>query len=355
MRKPNGVVTPAEAIARARITPRAAPPIRQRVGFSGWARVSLVDRAGRERVIAEQSNMLLDYGLDLIGATNAPMTNASQTGFFRACAVGTGSTAPVATQTALDSEIARTVITHVALATTYVDSGEKRVHTTTYEFGYDEANGNLTEWGIARGDTTGPVHVRELFRDEHDTPVTLTKTTAEKLRIAYTFETTIAPITATAASLAVTGLGTLNGYFTMLNGTSQQSAAFLWFDSLRSDTIGTTTSGSSATGIFLRDITPTWGSPGTLTTLTPHSHATTVTRGTYVGGSRELVIEEAFWETSTGNIAGLRSIVGQRGGATSPVIGNAWAFVWDAGDAWEKSDEYVLEITDLLTYSWDRA
>ena len=50
-----------------RIRERRAPRPRITTGVGGWARVSLVDRAGRERVVAEQHNLILNNGMDLIG------------------------------------------------------------------------------------------------------------------------------------------------------------------------------------------------------------------------------------------------------------------------------------------------
>ena len=347
------IVTPAEAIARARITPRCAPRLRQKVGLLGWARVSLVDRAGRERVITEQPNMLLDNGLDLIGDKDMVWDIVEGTGFFRAVAVGTGSTAPAAGQSALDAEIARTAATFIPFATAYVDQGEKRVNTITYEFGYAEANGNLTEWGITRTTTPGnPVHVRELFRDTGGTPVTIPKTSDEKLRIAYTFETTVSPITNTAASVTVTGLGTLSGYFTMLNGHSTNRGAFSWFEAFRREQFSSSRAQAGA-GVWMSDNTPTWGA--TSNPAASPAPASEFARGTYTGGSYELTLASAKFETGDGNGSGLRSLIGYNGSSDFAQRSTGWAFVWDEADAFQKTSLQVLEFTDLLTYSWDRA
>lgn len=187
------------------IRPRVAPPVNPGIGLKGWMYWQKIDKYGKEVAAGEQANLILDVGLDQIGS-------AGLIDLGRYMTVGTGSTAPDPTQTSLSNEVARTQRGGTSLTRT-ADGVYERSY--NYEFGYAEANGNLTEWGGATDDI-GNQFSRELFRDGSDNPITVTKTSDELLRITYIIEIQLTPVTTTAGSIVVNNLGTLNGVHTFM-------------------------------------------------------------------------------------------------------------------------------------------
>ena len=151
-----------------------------------------------------QHNLILNKGLDH-GLANwggiiiHPVEDEYYRGFeqmFVYVAVGTGTAAPATTQTGLQNEIARTA------ANLGLGAGRTRVRlsdgvhrvTFTRSFDYSQANGNLTEFGGSHsGNSADGTHTRELFRDGGGNPIVITKTSNERLAIAYHFEVTLTP------------------------------------------------------------------------------------------------------------------------------------------------------------------
>src|SRR5690606_10113073 len=87
------------------------------------------------------------------------------------------------------------------------------------EFDYDAANGVLAEWGFSSSASPGSnLFNRALFTDSGGSPDAITKTDQEKLRLTYTLEITLSPVTLTAGSFTVTNVGTVNGTYTLIGG-----------------------------------------------------------------------------------------------------------------------------------------
>lgn len=131
--------------------------------------------------------------------------------------VGTGSSIPSATQTALDNQVADTnsIPSGESDSVTYVSPGVYDVRRVR-EFTAAQVRGNnLTEWGWGPVSGIGNLMSRELFRDANSTPITLTLGTDQNLRLIYKTRITIspAPNTATPASITIANLGTYNGNF----------------------------------------------------------------------------------------------------------------------------------------------
>lgn len=181
-------------------------------GFMTW---KLLRRDGS---IAQQGggkNVILNQGLDLAmikqGVADQPCGWPTFIGTERLIAyvaVGTGNSTPDVTQTALDNEIGRsghTLNLGDCKTITKISDGVFDLGVTR-AFDYDEANGNLTEYGGAiKSSGANTLGTRELFRDGNGNPVTVTKTSDNRLVINYILRIALTPI-------APTVQGTVNWY-----------------------------------------------------------------------------------------------------------------------------------------------
>lgn len=156
--------------------------------FKGRFKVELIDRQGHVAKKLEFDNLITNVGLDFIAT--------DQTGNIKNyAAVGTGSTTPANTDTALVAEISpastnRTNANGGFVQTTVYTSASPDywTRTNTYLFDFSQANGNLTEIGLFDVSTAGNMWTRQLFKDVGGSPTTITKTSAYQLRVTYTMQ-----------------------------------------------------------------------------------------------------------------------------------------------------------------------
>ncbi len=345
MTPPSRVMKPtlvrAATLHPTRIRPREAPRPNRRATLDGWLSWSLVDREGRERQRGEQHNLFLNAGLDAIASS--PLTNQT---WFTHCAVGTGSVEPDPTDTALGTEIARTSTLQSGGAneTTEVGSGQYQM-VRTWEFDFDEANGNLTEVAIARAASSNVV-VRELFRDSEGDPITVTKTSDYLLRVTYTFTITLTPTTLTAGSFTIDGIGLINGAYMFLGTTHS--------DSPHPDlsVFGYTAAASTATTKNRFDVTTTALTGVYKQAVVPAGAYVAPTFSPYVGGSYQRSAS-GLLSVSQGNITIATLGMTTRESGTSQRFG--FAFCIDEADRFTKDNEHTLAIDDVLTVTWARA
>lgn len=173
--------------------------------------------------------MILNSGLDSI-CTERAMGSSGATFFVRPfayAAFGTGSTAPAATDTALDAQVGARSNSNGGFGDTQdggFDAGANIVwaeSTITRVFSIG-SNVNATEWGLAQGAGTN-LSVRELFRadpnDNSSSPIVLTLESGDELHLTYTIRVE-AEWEYQAASFVITGApgndsnGTHDGYAT---------------------------------------------------------------------------------------------------------------------------------------------
>jgi len=158
---------------------------------------------------AEQHNMVLDNAFELV-----PTAGFSQLNMY--AVVGTGSTAPSASDTTLEAETAASggsppsgesdTITEDTSSYTYTI---QRVR----EFSEADVGGkNLTEWGW-RPSSSGTLMSRELFRDGNGDPATLTLDADQRLRLIYSIAVQVTPAVNTGQSqtFSLTNYGDFNG------------------------------------------------------------------------------------------------------------------------------------------------
>lgn len=197
------------------------PPCRTEI--EGRFTVELIDaRTGLVKRHLEFRNLITDAGLEAIG-TNALSTLCNY------LAVGTGSTAPAVTDTALVSELFRTTNNGGFGDTGGVDTTNFFAWIRrTRQFNEAEANGNLTELGFFRDATGGTMFNRQLFRDSNGVATTITKTSFDKLRVTYEWRL-YADTTKPVQTINVTGVGNVDVTTSVVNFTT-----YGWFYNMAS-------------------------------------------------------------------------------------------------------------------------
>lgn len=138
---------------------------------------------GTRRVAAEWfSNLITDAGLDLMGTQRGWGNNGQ---WLYACGVGSGSTVPAFTDTALVAQVARTASKQADTNGAQGSApyfGWRRI---TYRFATGVAAGNLSEVGIFSAMTGGTCCSRALIVDGSGSPTTITVLSDETLDVTY--------------------------------------------------------------------------------------------------------------------------------------------------------------------------
>jgi hypothetical protein len=119
--------------------------------------------------------MITDIGLNRMGTSSDWLTY---------CQVGTGSTSPSESQTALTARIAGTSTRVAGVTGVSGSSPWYGYRQNTYEFAAGVATGTLAEFGIGWA-TSGSIFSRALILDEMESPTTLTVLADEILQIDY--------------------------------------------------------------------------------------------------------------------------------------------------------------------------
>lgn len=392
-----GLVTPtldellavarSKPLPRVRVRERRAPPARVGASLKGWLSWSLINRQGEEVRAGEGPNLILDQGLDQI-ATIAlipeQQDGPSPATFFpliRYAAVGTSSSAPTASDTGLGSELARTDATFATETLTRPSPGVYRL-TRFIEFDYDEANGVLAEWGFSSSGSVGSnLFNRALFTDSGGSPDAITKTDQEKLRLTYTLEISLSPVTFTAGSFTVTNVGVVNGDYTLIGATAPSGAVSEFnmrcaapdlklFSAWARGTVGVVHSGilsfpplagaayahaSDLSGVTYSSVVSKIND--TVNPVAPRVAA--APRDAYVTGSFQRTGGAWKWDTAYANLDPIRGFYVQgayeRFNSGNDSCGLAgYAFDLDTADEFSKDNEHVLTV-GVPTVSWGRA
>lgn len=160
---------------------------------------------GTEVVAADWfKNLVTNNGLDFIGTAS--------TDYLGACQVGTGSTTPSNTDTALQSRVAgSSTINSEVYGTNNTVSPYYGWRRKTYRFVAGTLNNvNVSELGIAPT-TTGPVFSRALVLDGGGSPTTITVLVDEVLDVIYEFRLYV-PMSDVAGSITLATEGSTHSY-----------------------------------------------------------------------------------------------------------------------------------------------
>ena len=143
---------------------------------AGWFKIEATRPDGTRRVLADWfPNLILNGGLDRMGANFD---------YLNWCQVGSGSTAPVATQTALVNRIAGTNTQQADVNGAQASAPYYGWRRRTYRFAQGVAAGNLSEVGVGWA-TSGSLFSRALILDGGGSPTTITVLSDEMLDVTY--------------------------------------------------------------------------------------------------------------------------------------------------------------------------
>lgn len=349
----SGILIPGGA-ADLTIRDRIAPRPKVGAGIGGWFQLELIDRQGRLAWDHQQHNLFLDSGLDRIGQSvggaSGAVINAS--GDLTHFAVGTGSAPPDITDTTLDNELVRTTETAPGAfdGVRRVADGVYEVE-RTFEFGFAQANGNLTEVGCGWGAGPANLWMRELIRDSGGTPITLTKTSDFLLRCKYILRFTLSPVVATPGSFSVAGWGTLNGVYMFRGGAASTSStgqtdyrAFRKAASAGADPRGLVSATAAST---------TYSATGNLGSMVDSS-SSSVQASAFVPGVWERNIAATFGVSQGNGVVATIALHGQ-GSYTGSNTVPGFFFLIDANDRPTKDNEHILTIDRIIGVTWGRA
>lgn len=150
-----------------------------KTGMSGRYKLTAIKPDGRERPLTGWfDNLILNSGLDY-------KCSYSSTDIIPACQVGTGTSTPTNTQTALDNRVMGTGTTQSSSSGAQGSAPYYGHFIKTYRFAAAATNYNLTEVGVGSASTGGTLVSRALILDGAGSPTTVTLLTGEILDVSY--------------------------------------------------------------------------------------------------------------------------------------------------------------------------
>ena len=130
-------------------------------------------------------NLITDAGLDALGG--GYMLTGGGGGAFRYCGVGTGSTTPTVSDTALAAQTGSASDSgDTPNSVQYTVEPYYSQHQAVYTFAVGAVSGNLTEIGFFSAESGGTMWSRALIKDSGGNPTTLTLLATEQLKVTYT-------------------------------------------------------------------------------------------------------------------------------------------------------------------------
>lgn len=157
-----------------------AEPKLPAVRVRGRFKLEIVKADGRVRQVLEFPNLITNNGLDILSGTVG-------SGLWSVvCCVGTGTTAPANTDTALTAILASTSTIFSHSNSNGSTSPYAASAITTWQFAQGAAAGNISEVGC--GPTTTSLFSHALILDSGGSPTTITVLSNEFLNVTYTLE-----------------------------------------------------------------------------------------------------------------------------------------------------------------------
>ncbi|WP_206202037.1 hypothetical protein [Thermus caldilimi] len=269
--------------------------------------------------------------------------------------VGTGSTPPAATQTGLANEVRRTIRdetgnTSGTRTITRVSDGAYEIRVVREFTEAEVGNTNLTEWGFSPVSTSGNnLMSRELFRDGNGNPVVITPASDQRLRLIYKILVSITPVTATAHSITIDGIGTRTGFVCVSRGGLCDGTADL-------TTVDNFARGNGAWPYPVRMALFSGASfvPEYTTYMSLHTGSSSVAAKNvsafvpYTPGSRTRLIPAMTWGSNEANFTIRGAVLGV---PCDPYIIPSFYVVFSDGQEFTKTNLYKLTIGEW-TLTW---
>ncbi|GIW39021.1 MAG: hypothetical protein KatS3mg075_502 [Meiothermus sp.] len=292
---------------------------------------------------------ITNFGMDAVAAVDSNSAGANRpyfTKWFRYTAVGTGSTAPAQTDTALVSEVARTENNGgFNPSETYVRNSSANVirgTITEYRVFNFTASYNLTEFGHFTSSSGANCVYRDLFRqnpnDPSSTPVVISVQNGDQLQIIATLIIEV-PWLVENYSFDITGIGTINGQGTAFSTIDTYSPIrLLWPGGISNNTQHGDLAAITANGQ-----SPNRDTSVNIATSGPSLSADAYTNGTYQRTKR------ATMSTSyaNGTIYGFVIVTGS---TTNPAT-SGYKFLLSSPASITKSNLYTLTLVFRIEWS----
>lgn len=278
--------------------------------------------------VVEQHNLVLDNTFDYL------MPNYGLLNLAEYAAVGTGSGTPSATDTYLANELTRTN----QRPPDSIDSITREADglytlQVAREFDESQVGGqNLTEWGFSPTPSE-TLMCRELFRDGSGNPIALSIAPDQKLRLIYSYQVQLGPVTPVDATFTA-GPISASGKYVLTNGrtSSEKNDLYLVDKALYRPYV-------QIAPITYDRYPPYYGISGS-----PGYVGKSLNLVSYSGG-RKRSTQDVVYDTNEGNTT-WRGIAVMSGGAGGLV------FAFDSSSAFTKDDLHRLTIFgwDLITW-----
>lgn len=289
---------------------------------SGKYRLQVVRPDGTVKQEAEFDNLVTDGGLNRMG----------QGAFLIWCQVGTGSTAPTVSDTALAARVAGSGTTTVITDGTRASAPYYAWAIRTFTFAPGTATGNIAEVGVGWS-STGNLFSRALVLDSGGSPTTITVLADETLYVTY--ELRYYPPTGDTTG-QVTLTGNIGGVYNWTMRAGEVTSSLRW------NAAAQKAGQSGGVSVYSGTISAITGEPsGT-------SSSGTLIAQSYVNNSLEGRFNASF-SLSQGNVAGgIRSMRAIIGGSTYQI-----EFSEDGtGDPIPKTSSDTLNL--VIAHSWGR-
>ena len=291
--------------------------------LTGRFRLTVIRPDGMKRVAADFPNLILDAGLNRIGTG----------GFLTYAQVGSGSTAPTVTDTALEEYLGHTSTQQEFTAGNSGSAPYYGWFRKEWRFAAGVAAGNISEVGIGWG-TNNNLFSRALVVDAEGDPTTITVLSDEVLDVAYEMRMYV-PTEDTEFDV------TIGGVEYAVVGRAAQASSVAWSP----QNLGQYGTGSN----FSPGMTPYSGSINAITGQPSGTNASIGNATTLDAYSNNSKQRKANWVVplSNGNVegGGIKSVM-----LDAPYMLGYYQFEFDA-----KIPKDATKVMTLsATFSWDR-
>ena len=316
-----------------------------RVGLRGRVTWQVIGRDGQVRREGAGPNLITNFGLDEWGTRSRDTSTPHYRRWRSQFAVGTGTGEPDEADTSLDTEVARTSSNggfsaeENTVATRDGTAEEIRSVDTIVRVHEFTSAHNLTEFGFSPT-SGGSLVIRELFRDESGTPIVITVSDGEQLKMTHELTLTSTWAIDTNASFEIDGFGTVTG--DAVHGTEDWAAAGIHRNQLHPTRFGSNVQIHALSS----DLTP---NKSELISADDMEAGGPSSLDAYVTGTHKRIKRRTF-TTAQANI-------NQWGWIVTPSSSTSSAFYYVAfhkdSPAFEKQETHELELE--FEVSWARA